>query len=228
MAALKVVGIILLILLLLALIRVGALVTFGDALCVQLKIGPFGKTIIPAKKKAPKEKKKQQRSEQSAASPPKKKRTLPKPTLRELRDLATTLLTTLKKMLASVCRRVRIDPLEVFVTVGGSDPAEIAQRYGYLNAAMWSLMPHLEELFHIPDPSLHLRMDYSAEKTRAQGEIGVSIRIGDIVIIACTLALPLLKWYLRFRKAHANDPLPPAAAEETAQTTDPQEEKLPA
>ena len=57
MTALKVIGIILLILLLIALIRVGAEVRFGKETVVTLRIGPFRKKILPGAEKPPEEQK---------------------------------------------------------------------------------------------------------------------------------------------------------------------------
>ena len=118
-------------------------------------------------------------------------------------------------MARRACKRLRIDPLEILVVFGGTDPADIAQTYGYASAAMWGVMPHLEDLFHIPDPSLHLRMDYSSEKTHAEGAVGLSLRIRDGLHIALALLIPMLKWYLRYKKAHKND----APAEKPTEST---------
>ena len=86
---------------------------------------------------------------------------------------------------------------------------------------MWGVMPHLEDLFHIPDPSLHLRMDYSSEKTHAEGAVGLSLRIRDGLHISLALLIPMLKWYLRYKKAHKND----APAEKPTEST-PQNSEL--
>ena len=51
MTALKVIGIILLIFILIGFLRVGALMQFGDELRVQLSVGPFRFTLLPAKEK---------------------------------------------------------------------------------------------------------------------------------------------------------------------------------
>ena len=206
MTALKVIGIILLIFILIGFLRVGALMQFGDELRVQLSVGPFRFTLLPAKEKkeTPREEAKQ-----------KKKPSLPKPTKEELRDLITTALSALKETAKRTCKRLRIDPLEILVVFGGTDPADIAQTYGYASAAMWGVMPHLEDLFHIPDPSLHLRMDYSSEKTHAVGAVGLSLRIRDGLHISLALLIPMLKWYLRYKKAHKND----APAEKPTEST---------
>ena len=175
----------------------------GETFQLKVKVTP--------KKKA-KEKKPKSEGEEAKQ---KKKPSLPKPTKEELRDLITTALSALKETAKRTCKRLRIDPLEILIVFGGTDPADIAQTYGYASAAMWGVMPHLEDLFHIPDPSLHLRMDYSSEKTHAEGAVGLSLRIRDGLHIALALLIPMLKWYLRYKKAHKND----APAEKPTEST---------
>ncbi len=218
MTALKVIGIILLIFILIGFLRVGALMQFGDELRVQLSVGPFRFTLLPAKEKKETPKKKGKGEEtkvrgrrgeakEKALAPQADKRGAQGPhhdgALGAQGDSETHL------------QRLRIDPLEILVVFGGTDPADIAQTYGYASAAMWGVMPHLEDLFHIPDPSLHLRMDYSSEKTHAEGAVGLSLRIRDGLHISLALLIPMLKWYLRYKKAHKND----APAEKPTEST---------
>ena len=215
MTALKVIGIILLIFLLIGFLRVGALLRFGQELNLRLSVGPFRFTLLPAKEKkeTAQEAAKTKKEEEKRAE--KKKRGLSKLTKEEKKDLISTALSALRESARRACKRLRIDPLEILVVFGGTDPADIAQTYGYASAAMWGVMPHLEDLFHIPDPSLHLRMDYSSEKTHAEGAVGLSLRIRDGLHIALVLLIPMLKWYLRYKKAHKND----APAEKPTEST---------
>ena len=226
MTALKVIGIILLIVFLIGLIRVGAAVRFGEELGLRLLIGPFRITLLPAKEKkaaqnGEKKKKKAAETGKTEQSGKKKSRSLPKLTREEWRDLITTALSALKETARRTCRRLRIDPLEILIVFGGEDPADIAQSYGYASA----VMPQLEDLFHIPDPLLHLRMDYSAKETRAEGSVGLSLRVWDMLIIAFALMRPMLKWYRRFRRAHKNDQTAEANAKAT-ENRETQDEKL--
>lgn len=230
MTALKVIGVILLIVFLIGLIRVGAVVRFGEELGLTLLIGPFRITLLPAKeKKAQKDseekKKKAAEKGKTEQKDKKKDRSLPKLARDEWTDLIQTALAALKEVARRTCKRLRIDPLEILVVFGGEDPADIAQSYGYASAAMWGVMPHLEDLFNIPDPSLHLRMDYDAKKSRAEGTVGLSLRIWDGLVIAFALLGPMLKWYRRFRKAHKNDRSAKTAAKET-ENRETQDEKL--
>ena len=48
-------------------------------------------------------------------------------------------------------------------------------------------------------------MNYDAEGTEASGSVGLSLRVGDLFAILFTLIVPMVKWFLRFKKAHKND-----------------------
>lgn len=225
MTALKIIGIVLLCFLLLSFVRVGVLAEFGGALRVQLRVGPVRRMLLPKRKKKAKER--------AAASPKpggnaptqsakpktgKKHRSWPKPTFAELRELVGALFGVLGRTLRRTCKRTRIDPLELCVRFAGDDPADVAQTYGYACAALWSVMPRLEELFYIPKPSICLDMDFQAERTTVEGTVGVSLRVCDLFAILFTLAPPLVKWYLRYRRAHRNDPVKPEAEAEATPT----------
>ena len=61
-------------------------------------------------------------------------------------------------------------------------------------------MPVLEQLLVIPRPYIHLDIDFTAEETKILGSVGVSARIGTLVRIGLTLAIPALRWLLTYLK----------------------------
>ena len=113
-----------------------------------------------------------------------------------------------------------VDPLELSAVIGGSDPAEVAQRFGAANAAVWSLMPQAEEIIHIPDPAIHLDMDYNAPHTAVSGTVGLSFRVGNMIEFIVAAAIPLLRWYKTYRKAHANGQKPNEAVKQATEQTE--------
>ena len=74
------------------------------------------------------------------------------------------------------------------------DPVNTAQWYGWANTAMWTVMPRLEEWIHIPDPHIHMEMDFTAAETKVSGTVGASYRIGDLLAIGFAAAGPVLKF----------------------------------
>ena len=106
---------------------------------------------------------------------------------------------------------------QVSVTVGGAEePADAAELYGLLNALVWTGMPALERLVDVPDPQIHTGIDFDAPQTRAEGELGLSIRLGTLIAVGLTLGLPALKWLRSYCKRHGPRQTAPRAAEHPA------------
>ena len=200
MTALKIMGVILLAFLLLSFLCVGAEAELGDGVRVRFRIGPFRLTDLPGKGK-----KKRKKTEPSGAEAAEKaakpkeggKSGLPRLSRGEWAELAGVAFGALGGTLRRACRRTRIDPLELCVTFAGDDPAEVAKSCGVAHAALWTFFPKLEELFHIPNPSVTLNMDFEGGRTRVEGTVGVSLRICDFFAIFFTLAVPVGRWLLR-------------------------------
>ena len=195
-------GGILLLLVVVWLLRVGVDIRFGDELRVAVKIGPAKITVLPQqeKKKKPK-KEKPQKEKKTEKKPAEKKEKKKSPfTFSDVRSAVPVLFEALKKALGKIRRRMRIDPLDVCVIFAGDDPAKVAEMYGWANSAMWTMMPQLERLLQIPDPHIHLGVDYERYDLHAEGRVGVTFRVGDLIVIGLTLAVPVLKWYLGWRK----------------------------
>lgn len=201
MLAFRIIGGILLVFLLLGFLRLGARFTLAETPRLWLRLGPLRLTLYPRKEKKRKraEEPKEPRQEEEQKPRPARRR-LPRLSPDEVIDLLETALPALGRTARRACSRLRIDPLELTVVVGDPDPAAAAAVFGAANAAMFRLMPLAEERFDIPDPSLHLRVDFDAAAPSARGTAGVSLRVCDLFAIAFTLAVPMLRWYLRFRR----------------------------
>lgn len=194
-------GVLFLLVLLLCRTRAGVLVTLGDAVTVDVKAGLFRFRIFPGKKKPPGRKK--PKGKPDAGGNGEKKRSIPKPSLEDIRDAVRTLAPPLKKALRRTRRGIRIAPLRLSLTVGGrADPAAAAELYGELNAAVWTGMPVLERLLDIPDPRIHSEVNFEAEGTQVKGTVGISIRVGTVLAVGFGIAVPALRWFLRYTRGH--------------------------
>lgn len=180
------------------LLRVGAEIAFGEQLRVTLVIGPKKLVLLPKPDRKKKEKKKA--PVKSAEEKGKKEKKKLPFTFEDVRSVAPVVFEALKKALGKIRRRMRVEPLTVSISFGGEDPVKVAQMYGWTNTAVWTMMPPLEQLIHIPDPHIHLEADYQSLGVKAQGRVGVKFRVGDLIVIGLTLVLPLLRWYLDRRK----------------------------
>ena len=197
-------GGIVLLLLVIWLLRVSVEIVFGQELRVTAQIGPKKLTLLPKPEKKEKpEKEKKKKAEQPAAAEGKKEKKKFPFTFEDIRSALPVVFEALKKALGKIRRRMVVNPLDISITLAGNDPAKVAEMYGWAGTAVWTIMPQLEQLIHIPNPHIHLGVDYDTSRTVAEGRVGVKLRVGDVIVIALTLALPVLKWYLAWRRKNA-------------------------
>ena len=203
-------------------LRLGLYVAFGGGPArADLTIGPFRVRLAPSNgtKKRPQETKKPGKPKREPKNLTEAAKKVPKPTLEDIRDAVESLWPASKKALRRTRLGIRVQPLRLAVTLGGAeDPAAAAELYGGLQALIWTGMPALERLMVIPDPAIHLGLDFDAAKTRAEGELGLSVRLGTLIAVGAQLALPAMGWLRRFlrRKRQAPDTTGSKAAEESA------------
>ena len=201
-------GILILLLVCLSRLRLGILAAFsaGDV-TLDLRIGPASIRLYPPKPE------KAEKSEPGTSEKPekaarrKKKGTLAKPTRADLRDAWETLWPPVRRSLARTRRGIRVHPLNLSVTVGGAeDPAEAAKAYGLLEMAVWTVMPPLEQLLTIPDPHIHVGVDFDAGTTRLDGTAAVTIRLGTLLAVALGTGIPVLRWLMKYQKQKRQPP----------------------
>ena len=47
-----------------------------------------------------------------------------------------------------------------------------------------------------------MEVDFEEEKTRAEGTVGISIRIGTVLAVGFGIAVPTLRCFLRYMRTH--------------------------
>ena len=217
----------------LCLLRVGVRAAFSDdGVTVVARVGWFRFKAYPRPEKPPKEKTPRQQEKEAkakaakAAKQAEEKKDKPKPTTKQIigmvRSAVQELLPPLKRSLARIGRGIRIHPLQLHIVLGAAeDPAAGAQLYGEVNAAVWTVMPVLEQLVDIRDPYIQIDVDFDASKTALHGEAGLSIRIGTLLAAAFGIGIPALRWFLRMQKQQKTEetqaPAAPVAAGETVE-----------
>ena len=208
-------GVLLALIVLLCVTRVGVHAVLGETLLLDAKIGWFCIHILPGKEPHKKKEERGKKAEKAKKTENKaaKKPPFPKPSFADIKDVVSVLWPPLKRALDRTRRGLRIDPLDLSVTLGGlEDPASAAQLYGELNAAVWSAMPVLERLLVIPSPHIHIGIDFNEAKTKLEGEVGVSARIGTLLAVGAIVGFPMLKWILQYKKKQDKQPPEPEPA----------------
>lgn len=191
-------GSIVLLLIIALTLRVGITVTMAESLTVTAHIGPKTIPLYPAVKKRETPSKKKEKP--AAASPGKKTQPKLDLTSQEIREAIRAAWQAIERVLQRVGRRIRIAPCEMSIVVGGPQPDRVAELYGQVSGAVWTVMPRLEQLIHIRQPYIHIDVDFNAPAVNVEGRLGAYLRVGDLFAIAFAAAVPLLKWYIPFRR----------------------------
>ena len=187
MLALKIIGIIAVIIALIMLIPVGADISYiggqfglSAKMCgvlLQLFPKPEVDPDAPKKPKKPKKEKKKKEPKPAEAAETEKK---PKKKLK-LSFTKEELFSLVKKVLrrfGRFGRKFRVDRFLLHYTAAGDDPYDTAMTDGYINAALSALAPMCRERFDVRDCDVWTNIDFSKEKLELDFAVAFSIRIG--------------------------------------------------
>ena len=197
----KVFLIVLAVLFLIGQIRVGGLAEYSAqgfrawvrAGALKIQVFPLNKKDKPARKKEKK------------AKPPKKKEEAPPPPkpLAEKAggalDYARALLPVALDAVGTMYGKLRMDTLELELTVGAADPADAAMRYGQASAALGALWEPLTRAFHVKDGRARVRVDFEAGEMTVYGLASLSIKIGQILWLSVYFGCKALRGFLAVR-----------------------------
>ncbi|MGM9538387.1 MAG: DUF2953 domain-containing protein [Candidatus Onthomonas sp.] len=223
---------IMLVLFLLSLLRLGAEVSYNEAgLTLRVRIGQIRITLYPRRKKPKKKPKKKatkkrakklsKKSEQTKSAPEKAEKSesvSEKKTQKEkkqeeeasnkgglplpLMDLISLILNAASDTVA----RLQIDMLEVGYTIAGKeDPAWAAIQYGLICAGEGGLVPVLENSFYcIKHRDIRARVDFEARTSLIWLRFALSIRLGQLISIACRTGWAFFKVYRQNQEGNDN------------------------
>ena len=183
MLALKIIGVIVLIIAALMLIPIGADIGYEGGqfrlaakVCgVQLQLipKPPADETAPKKEKKPKKQKKKPEPEATGDAPPKKKLSLS-----FNKDEILSLVKKALKHFGRFGRKFRVDRFLLHYTAAGDDPYKTAVTFGYVNAALSSLAPICAQRFDVKDCDVRTDIDFGRDKTEIDFGTAFSIRIG--------------------------------------------------
>lgn len=207
MLLLKILACLAVLFLLLCRVRLGIRVDIAEIVSADVAVGFLRFRVAPAKagrKEAAQPKKEKKKKKPKDLTKAVKK--IPIPTVEDLKSAYHIFQGPMRKILRRVGRGIRVHPLSLSATLPGQeDPAAAAENYGRVCAAMWTVMPLLEELIDIPKPSLHVGVNYDAEHVYIRGHVGISIRVGTLLSMGFGALIPGARWLIKFYQAHKND-----------------------
>lgn len=192
----------------LASIPLGAMARYDEhGTLVKLIIGPLRLTLYPRPKKGKKESK-EEKKEQPEQQKEKTSKTAPKEENKEQPQEKnggsfTDFLPLVKvamDMLGSFRRKLRVNRMELKLTMAADDPCDLAVNYGRAWAAVGSLMPQLERLFVIKKRDVEVQCDFTASETKIYTRLDLTITLGRLVSLAAVYGVRALKEFLIIRK----------------------------
>ncbi|MDY3905486.1 MAG: DUF2953 domain-containing protein [Lawsonibacter sp.] len=182
-------------------IRVGGLAEYSaEGFRAWVRAGALKIRVFPLNKKDKPARKKEKR-----AKPPKKKEEAPPPPkpLAEKAggalDYARALLPVALDAVGTMYGKLRMDTLELELTVGAADPADAAMRYGQASAALGALWEPLTRAFHVKDGRARVRVDFEAGEMTVYGLASLSIKIGQILWLSVYFGCKALRGFLAVR-----------------------------
>ena len=205
MLALKIIGIIVLIIFLICQIRVGADIDYtGGNLRISAKFCGLLLQIYPRKASKPEEEKKAEPEKEQ--KPPKEKK--PKRDKKKKKEKSgpglmisgDEILELLKKVLEGLgkfSRGFHVDRFKLHWIIALRDPSDTARLFGFVNASLCSLAPVCAERFPCSDVDVWTDVDFTSAQMKLDFGIAVVLRIGAVFSMLFTILFGALGILIR-------------------------------
>lgn len=197
------------ILVLIAVFPVGGSIVYDEGgLLAKLILGPVKILLFPRPKKETKpkkeaEKKGKSKKKKAVDGPPEgapakdlKKNQKKGGSLTDFLPLVDVAL----DMMASLVGKLRVNYLQLHLTMAGDDPADLAIHYGRAQAAGATLMAQLNEHLVIKKQDVRIQCDFTSEEMTILARVDLTITIGRAVSWAVVYGIRALKTFLRIKK----------------------------
>ena len=198
-------GIFFTVVLLLAVLPLGIFLCYDeDGILAKIVAGPVKITLFPRprKEEKPKEKPKKKKAASNADGLPKPPQP-PKQSQEKKKGGSWTdflpLVQVALDFLGSFRRKLRVNRLDLKLTMAGDDPCDLAINYGRAWAAVGNLMPQLERLFVIKERNIEVACDFTASQTLVEFRMQVTITLGRLVSLAVAYGVRVLGRFRRVR-----------------------------
>ena len=184
---------------LLAILPLGVSAIYDEAgPLIRLIFGPVKLQVFPSKKKSSAAKKKKPKKEkaQPTGQAGKAQGTSKGVKLTDFLPIVQTIL----DFLMDFRRKIRVNRLEMKLTLAGDDPCDLAVNYGRAWAALGNLEPQLDRLFVIKKKDLQVQCDFEETDTRIIARLDLTITIGRLLGLAARYGVRVLREFLSIMK----------------------------
>ena len=176
-----VVGIILIVLVLLAFLRIGVTAEYSEeGFKVLARIGPIRYPVYPPQEKGKKKEKKKKTKEKQEQKGGK---------------LATfqEFLPSIAEAVGRLRRKLTINDLRIYYMAAGSDPSKTAMSFGIASAGLGVLVPVLENLFRIKSRDLRTSVSFTESEPYVYLMAKLSLALWEIIYIAWSPLMAIVK-----------------------------------
>lgn len=203
--ALKIVGVLILIIFLICQIRVGVDISFVEnKLVLSVKLCGLLLQIYPRKSSKPK-KPKQEEPKPEEEKPQKEKKPKKKKPKKEkkgpgLMISGDEIIELLKKVLdglAKFSRGFSVDRFLLHWVAAGKDPCDTARLFASVNAVLSSLAPYCAARFHCRNTDVRTDIDFTADRMTLDFGIAVVLRIGAVFSMLFTILFGVIGILIR-------------------------------
>ena len=102
-------------------------------------------------------------------------------------------------------RKLRVDKLELELTVSASDPADAALRYGQANAALGCAWGALLAAFDVKDGRAAAKLDLEAGGCTLYALVSLSLKLGQMLRLGAYFGVKALRALLAVRRRRRED-----------------------
>ena len=191
----------LLILFLLMQVRLGGGAEYSaEGFRAWVRLGAFKLQVFPWKKKPKKEKPLKQ--EKPKKPKQKKQPAEPKTASQKLGgalDYVQAFLPIGLDALGGFAKKLRVDKLDLELTVGAPDPADAAMAYGQANAALAAIWETLTRTLPVKDGRAGTRVDFNAQSMTLYGTAALSMKLGQLLGLGLYTGIKALRAFLSVR-----------------------------
>ena len=103
-------------------------------------------------------------------------------------------------MLHSLVGKLRVNVLQLRLTLAGDDPCDLAVNYGRAQAAGAALMAKLNEWLVIKNQDVGIACDFTADETKIIARLDLTITVGRAVSWAAVYGIRALTTFLKIKK----------------------------
>lgn len=102
-------------------------------------------------------------------------------------------------------KRICINRIKLLFVSSADDPFDAAMHYNTASAALHTLLPLIESRLNVKKKEIRLSTDYDSEKSIIEFGLTVSIRIGQVLLIALVAVFAFLKVFIRNKHNRKNE-----------------------